>query len=275
MIARDFAYAQPRTARQAVALFQEYAQPLYYGGGSEIITMCRAGVIATDGVIDLKQIPEMNVLGIQNEVLVIGGCVPLRAIKDGALFPLLGLICGRIADHTNQCRITLGGNLCGTIAYRETVLALLLTDAQVVLFGPGGERVVSVHAIFDQPTGRLRLEPVEFVLQVRISADFLALPFAHIKKTAGEKIDYPLLSLSAIACPDGIRFAFSGLLPHPFRSVEMEKALNDCSVGMDRRLDNALACLPGLPVTDYQGSGEYRRFVLRQTLGQALEVLEA
>ncbi|MCL2812697.1 MAG: FAD binding domain-containing protein, partial [Clostridia bacterium] len=270
----DFAYAQPDSPQQAVALFQEYIRPLYYGGGSEIITMCRAGAIAPNAIIDLKQIPEMNVLNVQNGYLVVGGCVPLRAIKDAGLFPLFGLICGRIADHTNQCRITLGGNLCGTISYRETVLALLLTDATVVLFGPKGGRIMSVHSIFDARIGRLRLEPGELVLQVCIPIAFLGLPFAHIKKTAGEKIDYPLLSLSAIACPEGIRFAFSGLLPHPFRSVEMEKALNDCSVAMDQRLDNALACLPGLPVTDYQGSGEYRRFVLRQTLGQALEVLE-
>ncbi|MCL2810458.1 MAG: FAD binding domain-containing protein, partial [Clostridia bacterium] len=168
MIARDFAYAQPDTAEQAVALHQEYAQAFYYGGGSEIITMCRAGVVAPDAVIDLKQIPEMNVLGVQNGFLVIGGCVPLRAIKDSGLFPLLGLVCGRIADHTNQCRITLGGNLCGTIAYRETVLALLLTDAEVVLFGPKGGRIMSIHAILDAPVGRLRLEPGEFVLQVCI-----------------------------------------------------------------------------------------------------------
>jgi len=271
MIAQDFAYAQPDTPEQAVALYQEFARHLYYGGGSEIITMCRAGVISPGGVIDLKQIPQANVLGIAGDSLVIGGCVPLRAIKDSGLFPLLGLICGRIADHTNQCRITLGGNLCGAIIYRETALALLLTDAEVMLFGPGGERTVPVHAVFD---GRMRLQPGEFVLQARIPTAFLGFPFVHVKRTAGEKIDYPLLSLSAIACPEGMRFALSGLLPYPFRSTEMEKALNGRSMSRDQRLDDALTRLPGPPVTDYQGSGEYRRFVLRQTLGQALEVLQ-
>jgi len=275
MIAFDFAYAQPDTMEQAIALHRAYDRPLYYGGGSEIIVMCRAGSIAPDAVIDLKRIPEANALYIegddQSEHLVVGGCVSLRAIKDSGLFPLLGLICGRIADHTNQCRITLGGNLCGTIAYRETVLALLLTDADIVLFGSNGLRVTSVHAAFD---GRMRMEPDEFVLQARIPASFLRLRFAHVKKTAGEKIDYPLISVSAIACPDGTRFALSGLLTHPFRDLEMEKALNDRSASRDRRVQSALACLPGEIVADYQGSAEYRRFVLWKTLEAALEALE-
>jgi len=138
VIAQDFAYLQPDTKEEAVELFQEYANPLYYGGGSEIITMCRAGDLRPAAVIDLKGIPEAGRLGLCGDALVIGGCVSLRQIKDSRLFPLLSAICGRIADHTNQCRITLGGNLCGAIRYRETALALLLTDADIVLFGLDG-----------------------------------------------------------------------------------------------------------------------------------------
>ncbi|MCL1965419.1 MAG: FAD binding domain-containing protein [Firmicutes bacterium] len=270
MIARNFAYLQPDTKEQAAAFYQEFAEPFYYGGGSEIITMCRAGDIAPDAVIDLKRIPEANVLRLEGDALVIGGCVPLRAIGDSGLFPLLKLVCGRIADHTNQCRITLGGNLCGTIQYRETALALLLADALVVLFGPGGARAVSIHEAFDE---RMRLLHGEFVLQARIPAQALFLPYVHVKKTAGEKIDYPLVSLSALACGDGVRVALSGLLPYPFRSRAMEDALSNRSESRERRVQNAIQCLPAMPMADYQGSAEYRQFVLRQTLAAMMEVL--
>jgi len=263
MIIHPFTYIQPDTKEQAYEVYQEYSQPLYYAGGSEIITMCRTGSITPDAVIDLKRIPEANVVHIDDD-LVIGSCISLRAIKDSALFPLLGTICGRIADHTNQCRITLGGNLCSTIQYRETALAMLLTDANLVLFGSHGLRVVSIHTIFD---GRMHLERGEFVLQVRIPTRYINLPYTHVKKTSGEKIDYPLISVSSLTCSDGTRFAISGFLNHPFRNREMEAALNQ------RNLDDALECIPGVPKTDYQGSSEYRRFVLQQTLTATLDVI--
>jgi len=270
MIAQDFAYVRPDTKEQAALLFREFAEPFYYGGGSEIITMCRAGALEPDAVIDLKGIPEAGVLAIEGDALVLGGCVSLRQIKDSKLFPLLSSVCGRIADHTNQCRITLGGNLCGEIRYRETALALLLTDADVVLFGPDGSRTASIHAIFD---GRMRLLPGEFVLQARIPAAYLALPFTHVKKTAAEKIDYPLISLCALSCPEGVRIALSGLLETPFRSQALETALNNRAESRELRLQNALACLPGEPIADYQGSAAYRRFVLGQTLSATMEVM--
>lgn len=271
MIARDFDYILPDTKEEAVQAFSEYEDAFYYGGGSEIITMCRADAIAPAAVIDLKKIPELSELKIEGDALVIGGCATLRAIKDSNLFPLLGAVCGRIADHTNQCRITLGGNLCSTIIYRETSQVLMLTDADVEIFGRNGLRTESIHAIFD---GRMRLERGEFVLKVRIPERFLDAPTFHIKKTSSEKIDYPLISVSAICCEEGLRFAVSGLLDHPFRLVDLEDAFNDKNIGGDQRLENVMSRLPETVINDYQGSADYRRFVFKRTLAAIMEELK-
>lgn len=276
MISRDFIYTRPDTKEEAVSFFCECEEkgmaPCYYAGGSEIITMCRAGSAAPGAVVDIKSIPETNTLAVDRETLVIGSCVTLRAIKDSRLFPLLGQICGRIADHTNQCRITIGGNLCGTIIYRETAQALLLTDADVLLFGPDGLRLASIHDAFD---GRMRLKPGECILQVRVPARFLNAPFNHVKKTAAEKIDYPLLSMSTLLDQDTdtVRIAMSGLYAYPLRSRALEDAFNAKELdGGARKMQAMLTSLPGPPREDYQGSSEYRLFVLRQTLAAMMEI---
>jgi len=220
-------------------------------------------------VIDLKQIPEANALGLNDAALVIGGCVSLRAVNDSRLFPLLGAICGRVADHTNQCRITLGGNLCGTVIYREAAQALLLADADVTLYGPEGLRRESMRRVFDQ---RMRLKPGEFVLRVHVPARYIGAPFYHVKKTANEKIDYPLLSLSALFYENRARVAMSGFYAYPFRDAALEAAINNESLSGEQRVERALASLPQAPMRDHLGSGEYRRFVLRQTLFAMMEV---
>ncbi len=272
MIPFDFLYANPDSKEEAVQLFKEYSakgiEPVYYAGGSEIITMCRSESIKPGAVIDIKGIAEAHAMQIQGNELVLGGCVTLRELTDSKLFPLLGTVAGRIADHTNQNRITLGGNLCGTISYRETSLPLLLSDAIVTIFGPFGVRSVSIHGVFDR---RMLLKRGEMVLQVRVNKWFLQLPYTHVKKTANERIDYPLVDVSAINDNGKVRFAFSGLLDYPFRSRSMEDRLNRTYVDRERRVESALAAMPQKPMTDYQGSSKYRLFVLKNTLLNILE----
>lgn len=193
-------------------------------GFVEILSMCRTGSIQPDAVIDIKSIPECRLLSVYNERLHIGFVCSLNQISESKLFPLMRLTCGRIADHTNQCRITLGGNLCGSIIYRETSLPLLISDADITLYGPDGERTVPFGSVFHE---RMRMKPGEMIVQVNIPVWALSARYSHIKKTANEKIDYPLVSVAALWKDDNLRIAFSGLCSYPFRNEQIENALNE------------------------------------------------
>lgn len=275
MIAHDFIYYRPDTLREAADVFSQLQSQgktvLYYGGGSEIITMCRADSIRPDAVIDIKSIPECTELFPEGQTLRIGSACTLNQISTSKLFPLLGLACGRIADHTNQCRITLGGNLCGTILYRETSLPLLLADADITLLGPAGERTVPFPSAFD---GRMQLRPGELIVQLCIPAWALSARHFHVKKTANEKIDYPLVSASALCKDNQLRLGFSGICSYPFRSQPIETLINDRTKTIDERVEQLPALLPEPPRSDREGSAEYRLFVLRNTLRALLEEWE-
>lgn len=275
MIPFDFIYLRPDTLAEAVAAFAsltgEGRSPQYYAGGSEVITLCRASGIRPGAVIDLKAIPECRMLEQDGDSLTIGAACTLNQIKISKTFPILGLTAGRIADHTNQCRITLGGNLCGTILYREAVLPLLLADARVSLCGPEGERTLPLAAVFD---GRMQLGPGELLAQVHIPAWALTAGYAHIKKTSGEKIDYPLVSVAGLVGDDFLRVAFSGVCDRPFRSAPMEAALNNKAVSRADRARETAALLPYPARSDVGGSDQYRIFVLENTLQELLEAWE-
>jgi xanthine dehydrogenase FAD-binding subunit len=275
MIPFDFIYCRPDSLEEAADAWRqlrtEGRSAVYYAGGSEIISMCRSGSIRPDAVIDIKNIPECRTLMSEGQSLHIGAACTLNQIKESKLFPLLGLACGRIADHTNQCRITLGGNLCGTVIYRETSLPLLLSDADITLYGPVGPRTVPFQSIF---YGRMKLIPGEFIVQAHIPAWALHAPHAHIKRTANEAIDYPLVGLAAIRKDDRLRTAFTGICSRPFRSAQMEAVLNDRTVSSDMRAEKAAGLLPEPAHSDVEGSGEYRIFVLKNMLHALLEAFE-
>ncbi len=275
MIATDFIYCRADTLTEAYTAYdqlqKEGKSPVYYAGGSEVITMSRAGSIQPGAVIDIKGIPECMILYTDRGGLNIGSACTLNRISTSKLFPLLGLACGRIADHTNQCRITLGGNLCGTIIYRETSLPLLVSDAAITILGRQGLRKIPINTIV---TDKLQLAPGELVVQLHVPRWALKAKHFHVKYTANEKIDYPLVSVAAIQADSGLRVAFSGICSHPFRSLSIEEAISQRSQPVRKRAEKAATMLPEPAYGDVEGSALYRLFVFKHTLTALLEEYE-
>ncbi len=267
MIPFDFDYYRPDTLEEAVQLFfyleRRGKSPLYFGGGTEIITFARSQSIHTQAVIDLKAIPQCQEVGFSDNYLVLGACVSLTRIADFQSFSLLGKACKGIADHTAQGKISLGGNICGKIIYHEALLPLLVTNSLAVIAGEHGQRQIPIEKVFHR---QLLLNKGECIVQFLVEKDYLSLPNAHVKKTRSAKIDYPLLSLAAIRKDEQIRFAVSGVCSFPFRSAIMEDYLNEEGIPYEYRVKNALDHLPAPLLDNASGKPDYRRFVLFTTL---------
>lgn len=275
MIPFDFTYYRPSTIQGAVNAFEETMGqgkvPLYYGGGTEIISMARLNEVHTDAVIDIKAIPECQSLGFYDGELVLGAAVTLTQIQESNLFPLLSAAGGRVADHTIRDKITLGGNIAGRIFYREALLPLLLADAQCVIAGPGGTRRAYIHEVH---ATSLVLGTGEFLVQVIVDPSFVSMPYVHLKKTRLGIVNYPVVTVTALKKAKEIRVALAGVCNFPFRSQVMEECLNSTAGSPDRRIDQALKRLPGPVLGDVEASVGYREFVLRSALAEALQQLE-
>lgn len=274
MIPFNFEYVQPSTVQEAARLFHELAlqgkQPLYYSGGTEIITMARINRLHTRAVIDIKNIPECHTLVSHNDKLVLGSALTLSQIHDSEAFPLLGEVAAGVADRTSRNKITLGGNICSAFMYREAVLPLLLTDSEVRIAGPGGLKQVPIHEVFH---GTLQLEKGEFLIQLTTESSYIRMPYVTFKKRKVAAIDYPLVTIAAIQTHSGIRAAFSGVCAFPFRSPVIEEILNRRLTPLELRIEEAIAYLSAPILDDIKGSAAYRGFVLKSTLLQTMLTL--
>jgi len=274
MILIDFEYYKPDTVQAAVELYQQLTiqakQPLFYSGGTEIITLGRVGKLYTGAVIDIKGIPECNVLEIKNDQLIMGAGVSLTRLAEANLFPLLTESAGRIADHTSRGKITLGGNICGNFIYREAVLALLASDSIVTIASENGCRTVPIMEAFYE---RLQLAAGELLVQVATDATYLSLPHRGVKKTRMDRIGYPLVSMAALRINNRLQVAFSGVCAFPFRSLKLEHELNNDG-SHETRIANALQHFPAPIVDDVEGTSAYRKFVLKNTLEDTLTHFE-
>lgn len=275
MIPFSFEYYQPGSVAEALdafwALDAEGKTPVYYGGGSELISMARMNNLSFGAVIDLKGIPDCNVLEFRNDRLLLGAALPLAAICEARVFPLMDRCAGRVADHTMQCKITLGGNLAGTISYREASLPLLLTDSILTIACRNKRTDVPIRSVFRE---RLRLQKGEFLVSVSVPKPLTEAPYVHIKKTSCEKIDYPLLSTAGLKAGGELRVAFSGLRHFPFRDPRVEAVLNDETLTFGERAEKITRDLSDEILDDLWGTAGYRAFVLKNTLEQVLSVLK-
>jgi len=272
MISFDFEYYRPTSIDEAIKLFFELdsqgKSPIYYAGGTEIITMARLNNIFTDAVIDIKEIPECNLLQVKKDKIVIGSAVTLNRISETNLFPFLSAVIRRTADHTSRNKITLGGNICGNIPYRETVLPFLSSDSDALIAKRSGVKTVPINSIFN---GELKLEKGEFLTRIVTDKNYANFPFEYVKRTKQGKVDYPLVSLACLKKDDSIRMAFSGLCISPFRSSKVEETINDKNIFAEDKLERIIPYLPSPIMNNLQSSAEYRKFVTGNILADVLK----
>ncbi|RFU62465.1 FAD binding domain-containing protein [Peribacillus glennii] len=275
MIPFNFQYSKPQTIQEAVRQFYEYnrenKKAFYFSGGTELITLGRLNLVYADAVIDLKGIHEYSSIFFYENYLVIGGGATLTAIEEANVFPLLGKTASEIADRTSRNKITIGGNICGQIFYREAILPLLISDCLLGISEAGGIVYQPIHKIFNK---QIHLKEGEFIFSILIDKMYVTMPFVSIKRRKQWDVGYPLVTVAAIKKENLIRMAVSGVCPFPFRSLEMEKALNEKGLPVEERVETALRSMPGPVLSDVEGSAEYRLFVLKNTMIDAIGELE-
>lgn len=264
MLAYDFDYYLPDSLQEAMDIYtfvqDQGKKPFYYGGGTEIISMSRVFNIRADAVIDIKNIPDCSGIGTDGSRLIFGAASTLSAIQEADLFPLLSLAASRVADHTIQCKLTLGGNLAGSIIYHETLLPLLLSDSIIKIFGPMGSRSVP---IVDELSNGKKLAPGELIVNVSIDKQITNLSYFHIKKSKTEKIGYPLISLCALYQDGELCLAASGLCEYPFRFNNTRVNGNQSAADISEQL---AAEIPAPVINNMEGSANYRLFIFKKTV---------
>ncbi|RLL41784.1 xanthine dehydrogenase [Oceanobacillus piezotolerans] len=275
MISFDFEYFKPKTIQETIHLFHSLVTkkktPLYYSGGTEIITLGRLNLVYTDAVIDINALPEYHTIRFSEGYLVIGAGVSLTKVEEENPFPLLSKTVSEIADRTARNKISLGGNICGDIFYREAVLPLLISDSLLGIAEIDGLHYYPINKVFNR---EIQLQKGDFLFNILIDQTYLDLPFVSMKRRQQWNVGYPLVTICALKKDEEVRMAFSGVCPFPFRSVEMEDVFNDKSYSLEDRVRRSLQYLPKPVLNDVEGSSEYRIFVLQHTILDALQKLE-
>jgi CO/xanthine dehydrogenase FAD-binding subunit len=270
----NFVYMRPRSVEEAAAAFQEAdragRQPVYYAGGSEIISFCRQGKIRPGVLIDIKSIPECRVDEERGGHIRLGAALTLNELIEADRFQLLSRAASGISDHTLRNRITLGGNIAGMLPYREALLPLILAGATAECAGFEGRRAVALAELFDR---RLKLSRGEFLIALELDKQSAAGKWFYRRRERGTANDYPLVTACFLVHEGEIRMALSGAASHPFRDGEVDALLNRISLAPEAKAEAVLEAIGDRLREDFRASAAYRRHLLKRILTEALTEL--
>ncbi|MEM1265199.1 MAG: xanthine dehydrogenase family protein subunit M [Pseudomonadota bacterium] len=146
-----FTYHRPETLDDALALLAEHgadASPL--AGGQSLVPMLNMRLAQPAHIVDLNGLTELGGVVITDGWLEIGALIRHHQLAHDPVIraaqPLLAHAAGTIAHYAIRQRGTLGGSLVQADPAGQLPLIARLTDAEVVIRGPRGERRMPVRA---------------------------------------------------------------------------------------------------------------------------------
>jgi carbon-monoxide dehydrogenase medium subunit len=170
---QEFEYVRAHSIEDAVGLLERDGARIL-SGGTDLIVQLREERREARVVVDIKSLPEVNVLRYDPEAgLELGAAVPCWRIRSdpavSATYPGLVDAVSLIGGTQIQGRATLGGNLCNASPAADSTPALIVHQATCVVFGPAGRREIPVEDFCTGP-GRNVLQRGEMLLAFRIAA---------------------------------------------------------------------------------------------------------
>ncbi|MDE0669716.1 MAG: xanthine dehydrogenase family protein subunit M [Acidimicrobiia bacterium] len=264
-------YAAPTSVAEAVALLGTEPNSRVFAGATDLVPQLRAGRPEPGVAIDLKKIPRLTGVAIDDGTWRIGAAAPTSDLTANealtADVPGLVYASGLIGSDQIQNRASLGGNLCNASPAADAVPPLLVNTAQAVVAGPDGERTVPVADIPTGP-GRTSLRPGEFVVEFLIDRPPPGTADAYLRLIPRTEMDIAIVGAAARITldADGSCVAAAIALGAVAPTVITVPAASGGLIGqpIDARALAAVAAAASAaasPIDDKRGTVTYRRQV--------------
>ncbi|MEX0700991.1 MAG: xanthine dehydrogenase family protein subunit M [Planctomycetales bacterium] len=270
---RDFEYEAPATLAAAVELLARHdgaCRPL--AGGTDLIDHLRTGRLEPDLLVDVKKIPELNVLELGPDGLRLGAAVPCYRIYEDARiaaeYAALADSCRIIGGIQIQSRASVGGNLCNSGPAADTTPSLIALEGTCVIAGPGGAREVPVERFCTGPSRNV-LQPGELLVEVRFPAPPPHAGSHYRRLIPRNEMDIAVVGVGASVALDesgrnfvSARIALGAVAPTPLFAEAASAALAGRPVS-DESIARAAEAAREIvrPVDDMRGTIDYRRHV--------------
>ncbi len=267
----DYEMVAPNNLRAVVSLLaQEPGMWLPIAGGTDVMVQYAAGKLAARKLVSIWNLPELCRIEVAGDEIRIGaGCTytDLRRHEIvGREFALLSNAARWTGGIANQNRGTLGGNIVNASPAADSLPALLVYDAELILLSLRGERRLP-YARFHAGYKKTLLAPDELIKTICLPRRFSTY-FSHARKVGARnaqaisKVCIAALGRIEDGGVEDVRIALGSVAPVPLRLMETEQIVKGKAIDADLLLAARKAAEAEIrPIYDIRSSARYRATV--------------
>ena len=276
-ITHAFQYFKPADVPEAVTLLSKFGRAEVLAGGTDMVNILKeqakcsnpvAGPQSLEAVVDIKGISSLRELSERDGRLHLGALVTFTEIIESPLVrarvPVLAEVAMTVGSVGVRNRATMAGNICSAVPCMDSGPVLRAFDAEIVIEGPAGRRVVPVADFFVAPR-KTALQKGDILtgIDIPVPPDGHGACFVKMRRYDGE--DLAQASVLFVALPDDqYRVSFGSVSPVPIRSPRIEQLmaghpLTDALIAKAQEfISEEIA-----PLTDIRATREYRTHMTR------------
>ena len=281
----EFDLLTPGSLDEALSLLShEPLQWLPIAGGTDVMVQYSAGNLPNRKLLNLWNLKELRGIEVRSDTVRIGSSTTYTAIRGNEAlsreFPLLAQAASWTGGIANQNRGTLGGNIVNASPAADSLPALLVYDAVLILVSIRGERRVPYSA-FHSGYKKMDLGPDELLQSIVLPRRYSGY-FSYARKTGARnaqaisKVCVAALGRISGGLVDDVRIALGSVAPVPLRLTKTEQLLNGKKLDAPL-IETARKSIASQiqPIDDIRSTARYRAAVSANLAGEFLEKLSA
>ena len=274
MIPAEFDYTAPESLQDAIsALVDGGEDAKLLAGGHSLIPLMKLRLAAPSLLVDLRKVPGLHGVERENGTWRIGALTPHAVLEHSPDLGVTSMVAATIADPQVRHRGTIGGSLAHGDAASDLPAAMLITEAEVTLQGPNGQRSVAAADLFkDYMTTAVGDD--EVLTEVRIPA-LDGWGCGHHKFNRRSE-DWAMVGVCVVVKASGqtcedVRIGLTSMGSVPLRATAAEAALRGQELSDENIAAAAQLAAEGTnPPSDLNATADYKRHLARVLTRRAI-----
>jgi carbon-monoxide dehydrogenase medium subunit len=276
-------YLRPTTLAEALDLLEVHAgRARLLAGGTDVLVELSRGILPTETMIDLTAIPDLKYVRAEGDHILLGALAThndVIASPDCVARALpLAQACWEVGAPQIRTRATVAGNLVTASPANDTITPLMALNAELVIVGPGGERVEPLSSFY-RGVRRTTLHSGELLREIRVPALVSNQRGLFLKLGLRRAQAISVINVAFVLTFDGelvadARIALGSLAPTIVRARAAEDFLRGKRLDAEVRAEaGRLAGHDIHPIDDVRGTANYRLATLAALVANGLRRL--
>lgn len=257
-----------KSLNEALSLRTAGYQPI--AGGTDLMVLFQANKLLTRRLVDISHIPNLHTISTTPESITIGALTTYTEIQRHPIlqseFNLLCQAASWTGSIANQNRATIGGNIANASPAADSLPALLVYEARLILISERGVRTVR-YTHFHTGYKQSLLAEDELIQAIELPRP--TVPRKEYIRKVGTRRAQAISKICFAGLKQGneVRIALGSVAPTPIRCPSTEQAVQNGQPAIDTLLSEIA------PIDDIRSTAHYRNKVAANLLEEFLHAI--